>query len=244
MPPPPPDMAPPTFPLPRYEAHDHQPFQRVGPVTRWIGILLMIFIPLQLLAIVGLFQLRDKARDYLNEEISEDAFNDANRTNLGSLAGFLIIPIAVLTIVMMFRMAKNLQALGRTDATWSPGWAIGGWFCPPCAVYVIPWLMFRELWKGSDPSVPPGDPSWKSGSVPATFNVWWVLYGLVPLVGLVTSAGVLSNISNLDSADLAERFDDFLAVNVVLAFVSAVSAVVYLLMIRQLAERHLQAIGE
>lgn len=240
-------MAPPNVGPPRYSGstgYDPQPFQRIGSLARATGILLMIFIPLQLLAIVGLFQLRDKARQYLEGDISETAFNDANRTNLGSLAGFLVIPIAVLTIILMFRMSKNLQVLGRTGATWSPGWAIGGWFCPPCAVYAIPWLMFRELWKGSDPNVPAGDPSWKSGSVPMLFNVWWVLYGLVPLVGLVTSAGVLSNISNLDSADLAERFDDFLAVNVALAFVSAVSAVVYLLMIRQLTERHLQAIGE
>ena len=72
-----------------------------------------------------------------------------HRRTLGSLVGLLVIPIAVLTIIWMFRMAGNLRQLGRTGATWAPGWAIGGWFCPPCAIYAIPWLMFRELWRGS-----------------------------------------------------------------------------------------------
>jgi hypothetical protein len=221
-----------------------QPFQRVGSIARVIGILLMIFVPLQLIGILGLFQLRDKAEQFLRGDISESTFNDATRTNIGSFAGVLVIPIAVLTMILMYRMAKNLQQLGRGDATWSPGWAIGGWFCPPCAVYAIPWLMFRELWKGSDPTLAPGDPTWKSRPVPMLFNVWWVLYGLVPLLGLVTSAGVVSNISNVDTADLAERVDDYLVVNVALAFVSAIAGVVYLLMIRQLADRHMQATGE
>jgi Domain of unknown function (DUF4328) len=224
--------------------NDRQPFQRVGSIARGIGILLMIFVPLQLIGILGLFQLRDKAEQFLRGDISERTFNDATRTNIGSFAGVLVIPIAVMTMILMYRMAKNLQLLGRGDATWSPGWAIGGWFCPPCAVYAIPWLMFRELWKGSDPALAPGDTTWKSRPVPMLFNVWWVLYGLVPLLGLVTSAGVVSNISNVDTTDLAERVDDFLVVNVALAFVSAIAGVVYLVMIRQLAARHMQATGE
>lgn len=204
----------------------------------------MIFVPLQLIGIWAQLDLADKARQLLDDEISRSEFEEASQLNLGSLTGLVVIPIAVLTMILMFRMAKNLRALGRTDATWAPGWAIGGWFCPPCVIYAIPWLMFRELWKGSDPDVAPGDPSWKSRPVPAIVNVWWVLYGLVPLIGLVTAANVVSNLQSLDAEDLAERIDDFLAINVALALVSAATAVVYLVMVRQLTDRHVRSTGE
>ena len=61
------------------------------------------------------------------------------------------IALAVCVMVWMWRAARNLRVAGRTDATWAPGWAVGGWFCPPC-IFVIPWLMLQELWKGSAPT--------------------------------------------------------------------------------------------
>ena len=57
-------------------------------------------------------------------------------------------------MIWMFKMAKNVRALGRQGLRYAPGWAIGGWFVPPCVLYVVPWLMFRELWKASDPEPP------------------------------------------------------------------------------------------
>jgi uncharacterized membrane protein len=221
-------------------------FERIGGVSKALGILLIVFIPLQLLGVVSLFRIRDKARDFLADRITEKEFNDASRANLGSLASLIIIPIAVLTIILMFRMARNLQQLGRQNATWKPGWAIGGWFCPPCAIYAIPWLMFRELWRGSDPEVAPGDPNWKSRPVTPLANVWWVLYGLVPLIGVVTLGGIyVGSVGNgFDAHDVAERLDDYFAVNVVLALVQVVTAIVYLMFIRELSGRHMRSTRE
>ena len=99
--------------------------------------------------------------------------------------GLMVIPIAVLTMIWMFRMSANLRTLGRHGQTWAPGWGIASWFVPPCVIYAVPWLMFRELWKGSDPACDPSDPAWKNGRVSPLVNVWWVLYGLVPLLGLL-----------------------------------------------------------
>ena len=56
-------------------------------------------------------------------------------------------------MIWMYRMAANHRALQR-NGTWAPGWAIGGWFLPPGGLYIIPFLMFRELWKASDPNGP------------------------------------------------------------------------------------------
>jgi phage shock protein PspC (stress-responsive transcriptional regulator) len=75
-------------------------------------------------------------------------------------------------------------------------------------------------------------------------NVWWVLYGLVPLIGFGTAAGFVNNITNADAADIAKRFDDFAVVNLVLALVSIGTTAVYLVMMRQLTSRHMRATSE
>ncbi|MGD9999468.1 MAG: DUF4328 domain-containing protein [Ilumatobacteraceae bacterium] len=253
-PPPPPNLSPPPYvtPPPGYVAYGDPgsamsgTFSRIGGVSKALVILLIIFVPLQLLGIVSAFDIRNKARDYLAGEITKKKFEEATQANLGSLASILVIPIAVLTIILMFRMAKNLQALGRTDATWKPGWAIGGWFTPPCAIYAIPWLMFRELWRGSDSEAAPYDPSWKTRPVSPLINVWWVLFGLVPIVGFATAGGFFyGSLSNgFDAEDVAQRLDDYFVVNILLAVVQAVAAVVYLVFLRQLVARHMRATRE
>ena len=222
----------------------HGGFQRVKGLTRAIDILLWITLPLQALAVLGLFQLRDKAGDYLAGTVGDNDFERATQLNLSGLAGLLIIPIAVLTIITMFRMAHNLQSLRRSNATWSPGWAIGGWFCPPCVIYAIPWLMFRELWRGSDPAVAPGDPNWKQGPVSPLVNVWWVLYGLVPLLSFGTAVNVIGNFSAPDNQDRAQQLVDTAPISIALAVVGLATAGVYLVMMRQLAARHMRATNE
>lgn len=249
-PPPPPGPHGPPGPPPGYVAYGTPQAtiaaaSPVGGIGKALGILLMISAPLQALSVVGTLQLSGKARDYLDGTISENEFRDATTLNIGSLSGLLVIPIAVLTMIWMYRMAQNLRVLGRHDATWSPGWAIGGWFCPPCAIYAIPWLMFRELWRGSDPTIAQGDPRWKTVPVPALVNLWWVLYGLVPLLGFVSAAGMFAQLGSGGNIDrIAERIDDFTMLNVVLGVIGIGTTVVYLMLVRQLTERHRQAIHE
>ena len=53
----------------------------------------------------------------------------------------------------MYRIATNVRAFQR-QTTWSPLFAIFGWMLPPFVLYVIPFLMLRELWKASDSEQP------------------------------------------------------------------------------------------
>jgi Domain of unknown function (DUF4328) len=252
MPPPPPAMGPP----PGYVAYGdvgavNRSTQRIGGLAKALWVLLLIYIPLSALNVIATVQLNHKAKQFLEDgsQASKDSFTNASRVNLGSLAGYLVIPIAVLTILWMFRMAGNVRALGRPGLRFAPGWAIGGWFTPPCIVYAVPWLMFRELWKASDPEIGPGDPSWRDQKVPAIVNVWWVCYGLVPLLGIFTAAGVISQLRNTGDSDerlrdLADQLDKYLPLNIGIAAVGMLSGVVYLLLVRQLSDRHMRATRE
>lgn len=220
-------------------------FRGIRSISKALVVLLWIYLPLQLITIFDQLRLRREAKKFLDGIISEQKFRDTVSVNPSSIVGVLVIPIAVLTMIWMFRMAANLRKLGRTGQTWAPGWGIGAWFVPPCVVYAVPWLMFKELWKGSDPAVAQGDPNWKQGNVPSLITVWWVLYGLVPLLGLFSAAGVSGQLrAGMTMRGLAERFRDFGAVNVIFTIVGMVATVVYMRLVRDLSARHMQATRE
>jgi hypothetical protein len=182
-PPPPPNMTPPPGYVPYGGYGAVTPgVQKIGGLIKALVILLVILIPAQIVGVLTSLSTIDKAKKYLDSNGTTDF--DTAQNPLSSLGSLLIIPIAVLTMIVMYKMANNLKALGRTDATWAPGWAIGGWFVPPCVLYVVPWLMFRELWKGSDPDVAPGDPNVEAGTrrTGDRERSGGSLYGLLPLV--------------------------------------------------------------
>jgi Domain of unknown function (DUF4328) len=243
-PPPPSNLNPP----PGYVAYGGpgavpQGLQPIGGLSKALVVLMIIMVPVQLLTVLNTITVTDRAKEFINGEISESKFEESYSGGLASLAGLIVIPVAVITMIWMFRMAKNLRALGRTGATFGPGWGIAGWFVPPCAVYVVPWLMFRELWKGSDPEAG-GNQNWKSGKVSPLVTLWWVLYGLLPIVGFATAASLISGIQDLDAQDLADQYDKFATINIVLGVIRIGTAVVYLLLVRQLSARHMKATRE
>lgn len=69
---------------------------------------------------------------------------------------------------------QNVRAFGAVGLTWSPGWAIGGWFIP-YANLVIPFLVLREAWKAAEaPFLPPG--AWRQVRIPSWVGWWWGLW--------------------------------------------------------------------
>jgi hypothetical protein len=70
--------------------------------------------------------------------------------------------------------AENVRTFGALGLTWSPGWAIGGWFIP-YANLVIPFLVLRESWKAAEaPFLPPG--AWRQVRLPSWTGWWWGLW--------------------------------------------------------------------
>lgn len=250
MPPPPPPPPPGGLtPPPGYVAYGGpgtmgSGVQKIAGVAKALGTLMTIQIPLSLISALLGWQMAGKAADFVAGRISEDDFTSSSRNLLTTLTSLLFLPIAVLTIIWMQRMAANLKAIGRVGLRWSPNWAIFGWFVPPCIIYAIPWLMFTELWRASDPGAMAGDDSWKRGPVSPLVHVWWVLYGLAPLLGFVSAASLFAQIGTSDMLDYAEQLEKYKWMNLGLGLVSAGAAVVYLLLVRQLSARHMAATNE
>ncbi len=218
--------------------------QRIGTLSKVLWVIMAIEIPLQLVSAILSWQLSHKAADFVANRISEDDFKAATRSPLSAIAGLLFLPIAVLTIVWMYRMAFNLKAIGRVGLRWAPMWAIFGWFLPPCVIYAIPWLMFGELWRASDPAVPRDDPSWKRGHTSQLVHAWWVLYGLLPLIGIAGSANMFRRFQQNDLLEYARQQQQNVGLNFALGLVGVAAAAVYMLLVRQLSDRHMRTINE
>ena len=242
MPPPPPLLRPPPGYVPYGAANQGSfgSFQRVGGFGKWLVITLMILIPVQALSVITSIGDRSKARDFIAERISEDDYTST--VGLAALLGLvsfaLFIAVAVLTMMWMFRMAKNAQVMQRVG-TWKPGWAIGGWFAPPFVLYIIPYLMLRDLWKASDPE---SIEDWRHNRVGVIVTAWWVLYGLAPLAFL--SVTFSSFQLNRTAIDAANEIDSKFGVTLVSSLVQVAASVAYLMLVRELTARHRQTINE
>ena len=153
-----------------------------------------------------------------------------------------MIAALVLVIIWMFRVVKNHRTLHR-GGTWGPGWAVGGWFLPPC-VWVIPTLVLREMWKASDPDVPVGG-DWKSRPASPLPIVWFLVYTLPSLIALGVDSGDFSEQFNADNEEtLAEQISGSQTTDVVVAVASVIAAVLCIMIVRQITDRHRRLTGE
>lgn len=109
---------------------------------------------------------------------------------------------SILTVAWMYRAARAVRRRRPEGATWSPGWAIGGWFLP-FANLVIPKLVVNQVDRVSNPGLGPGPVGerWRSQPLLAAGHWWWALL-VVSTIVLVSGLGIVAE--QLDSISLAE----------------------------------------
>lgn len=242
MPPPPPDLHAATF-SPDAASLAATKLRRVGGLSKAATILVGLAALFSLLGVAMANQVSDDAETYLAGGSTDDEFLEAiSPYVLVSFAqGLAVVASAVLVIIWMYRVAANHRALHRTG-TWGPGWAIGGWFLPPL-LYIIPYLMFRELWKASDPDVPPGG-DWRSRPVAPVVTAWFVLYSVLPIAFLIAQSNDTFASIGADERDLAETIVDGQTSALLSGLVATAGAVAFIAMARGLTARHRRLTGE
>lgn len=247
VPPPPPNLNAPAG----YVGYDSNPtlsraLARVRGLSKAIVALTAIVATATVITTLLSIGVAGDASDFLAGDMTDDEF----RTSLGplsavqSIAGVATLATGIVTMIWMYRIASNVRAFSR-HTTWHPLFSIFGWFLPPFFLYVIPFLVLRELWKASDPAVDVTD-GWKSDPDNRTLWGWFAFYGLLPLVlfatqiGSITSAGL--GTGNVET--VAESLDQVSA----LTFISAVSvigaAVFWIMFVRRLTQRHIALTNE
>ncbi len=216
---------------------------RIGRLSTAAIVLVCVSASVTLLSIVALDAAQDDAQALVDDRIDVEEFVEGALPYLlmSVVQAVATLAAAIVTMIWMFRMAKNHRTLHR-GGTWGPGWAIGGWFLPPL-LYVIPFLTFRELWKASDPDTPIGG-DWKSNPTSLIVPIWFVLYSLVP-IGLLAAQGS-GGFSSFGASerDLAEQIVDGQSATIVTGLVAAAGAAAFVVMALGLSRRHRALTGE
>ncbi len=226
---------PPPPPPPSELIAPRQPARSISGLTTAISILVPVTALLGLIfAMLNEFAVPE-ARAFLAGTITETEFVDAYGPGLTlQLVQSLAQLAAGLSVVgWMFRVATNHGNLGRTGR-WRAPWAIGGWFVPPLIVYLIPFLMFRELWRASDD----GDADWRRTRVTPLISVWFVTFGLLPTVLAFRQWSNGRSVLSSGAVAVAEQAISQRSTIWISALLSVASAVVFVMIVRQLAARH------
>lgn len=111
---------------------------------------------------------------------AEITFNDTRQAVIGLAQTGLQIALYVAFIMWFYRAYSNLPRLGVTGGLrFGPGWAIGAWFVPFLNL-VRPKAIANDIWKGSDPDLPPqAGRAWQDGAIPGALLGWWWFVWLI-----------------------------------------------------------------
>lgn len=220
--------------------------RRVGGISKAVMVLPALVAAVTVVQAFVSSGVTDDASAYLAGDLTDDEFRDAIVAvgAVGGLVTMLTLAAMIVTVIWMFRIASNVRAFGRRT-TWSPLFSIFGWVLPPF-LYIIPFLVLRELWKASEPTRADGSDTWKQERDNSLLWGWLVTFGLLPAVLFLVEVSSLATTSfggaALDSQ--AETLQDFGIVQWFGALLSVVAAAVWIPFVRQLTARHRQLTNE
>lgn len=220
--------------------------RRVRVIGRTARVLVATTAGLAVLSLLTSRLVADEARAFLDGDLDRTDFVEAAAPNVlvSFVQGIALIASAATVMVWMYRLATNLRALHR-GTTWGPGWAVAGWLLPPL-LFVLPFLVLRELWRASDPDTGLGE-SWRSSRAPVVATVWFVLFGPVQTVlqFAVQFDRFGTDLGSLGGEEaLAEQIATGSTVPFLSAIVEIAAAVSFVLLTRSIERRHCELTGE
>jgi hypothetical protein len=92
------------------------------------------------------------------------------------------IPITVIFLYCIYRLYRNIEALGTTKLKISLRWSIISWFIP---IYNLwkPYQVMKDIWSASDPDLPTRSGHiWNGKEYTLLLLLWWISYNLSQIV--------------------------------------------------------------
>ncbi len=222
-------------------------FRSIRSLTKAWVILTIVAIAASALALVAQLTLRDRASEFRQGTMTLSEFADKLGPYIAAsaIAGLVGLATLIVQIIWTFRIAKNMEALGRQGRTFAPGATIAINILGGCTLGILPYFMWRELWKGSDPESPPGDPNWKQRPIGPIVHIWIAANLLSVLVaGGLGVSNALTRVNSNSDATIAKQLDDRLGFVIAAGVLSVITSLIFLALFRQLAARHTQATRE
>ena len=247
FPPPPPYEPPPAYATLESTGVFGGRFRPIRGIGKALVVLNALWIAVSVLVLLLQFRLHNSAVTFRQGGLSTSDFVDklAPFMVVSVVSAGLGIAILVLQCIWSFRMASNLQVLGRQPQTWKPGWGIAVWLLSGCTLGILPFLMTRELWKGSDPDLSPGDPRWKTGPTGPAISVWFGLQIASVIVGVAAGMSAATyGVGSTDRDSIAKALDQRLPLVVISGLLTVAVTAAFIAMVRQLSDLHMRATQE
>lgn len=225
----------PSWPAPSAAAGFAPQWRSVHGVGVALQVLLWVALAFDVVLLAALANERNKVGDFESSFFAVDELQDAIDL-VDGVVGFgvlLAIAIFVLFIIFCWRGAKNIELLGRYQPPLGAGWAIGSWFIPLASPILVA-IVFAGIWKGSDPTIPPGVADWRRARLTALLPLWVVAW----FVGATTTGVGRSAFTN-DAGEF-ETLNDIRRANttsLVGAFVVIAGVVLAAAFVRKLTAR-------
>jgi serine/threonine protein kinase len=123
-------------------------------------------------------------------------------------AGWFLVT-AGLWLAWFRRAYLNLPALGARRLRYRPWWAVGAWLLPVFSLF-RPKQILNDVWRASDPALPPDQAdTWRRRPVGELLGWWWLAFLASILVRSVTTEAVHAAADVMLLGLLPERFDRF-----------------------------------
>jgi hypothetical protein len=203
---------------------DRSRFDRLVWPTRLVLVALGAALVLNVVAVVSDVSYQNLIRRLVHGgdvSLADAQAADDRQFTIGDVQVALFALTALVFIVWFYRAYENLRPLGASDVRWGSGWAVGGWFVPFLNL-VRPKQIANDIWRASDPALPPAEAGRPSGPVPWWHHAWWVLF---------LAAGIFARVAAQtfdDARTLADRADaaSYLIAGDALGIVAAAAAIV------------------
>jgi hypothetical protein len=122
-------------------------------------------------------------------------------------AWFLVT--AGLWLAWFRRAYLNLPALGARRLRFRPWWAVGAWLVPVFSLF-RPKQVLNDIWRASDPDLPPDQAdTWRRRPVAELLGWWWLAFLASILVRSITTEAVHAAADLMLLGLLPEQFDSF-----------------------------------
>jgi len=196
--------------------------------------LLAVTILVDLIAAVvdfGQLSLLQGLRDGERVTFAEATASDDRVGTVGIIQLVLLVITAIAFLLWYSRAYRNVIALGIRDPRYGTRWAVGSWFVPIVNLF-RPKTVMNDIYRGSDPEMAYGDPSFASRPVDSLLHWWWGLW-----IGGNIVARFAATSGDLESATTIDRVINAAKAYVASDLIDAVAATLALLVVKKITDR-------
>jgi hypothetical protein len=130
---------------------------------------------------------------------------------IGAVQAAWFLVTAALWLAWSRRAYLNLPALGARRLRFRPWWAVGAWLLPVFSLF-RPKQVMNDVWRASDPDLPPElAATWRGRPVAELLGWWWLAFVASVLVRSITTDAVHAAADLMLLGLLPDQLDRFQA---------------------------------